>query len=190
MEEVQNTIGVFERLRKYQYKITIENGMEIVLRFNREYYHHLAGFQHLTDLPDIARPISKHKFYNDLRRGKISAEKIKKSELYGEIRERIAFFDKLEEIVMPGEGRIIVEFDKSKTDTVIKAKFHLFRREGNPFEGEAVYFTLFLDSENGSTYYPVTYVVEHSNIYVREQTFLSCTIEQQPIGSEKALVGV
>ena len=51
MEEIKNTIDVFERLRKYQYKITVENGMVIQLRFERERYHHLAGFQHLTDLP-------------------------------------------------------------------------------------------------------------------------------------------
>lgn len=190
MEEIKNTIDVFERLRKYQYKITVENGMVIQLRFERERYHHLAGFQHLTDLPDISNPMSKHKFYNDLRREKISEEKIKKSELYSEIQERITFFDKLEEIMAPGEGRIIVEFDKSKTDTVIKAKFHLFLREGNPFQGEAVFFTLFIDTEYGDTYYPVTYVVEHSNIYVREQVFYDCTIERLPIGSKKVLAGV
>ena len=190
MDEIKNTIDIFDRLRKYQYKITIENGMEIVLKFNRECYHHLAGFQHLTDLPDIAKPVSKHKFYNDLRLGRISVEKIKKSELYREIQERITYFDKLEEIMMPGEGRIIVEFDKNKMDTVIKAKFHLFRREGNSFEGEAVYFTLFLDSENGSTYYPVTYVVEHSNIYVREQEYHSFTIERQPTGRKKIPIAV
>ena len=62
MEEIQKTLGVFESLRKWQYNIKIENGMEIVLRFGREHYHHLAGFQHLTDLPDISKPISKHRF--------------------------------------------------------------------------------------------------------------------------------
>ena len=190
MEEIQKSIRVFENLRKYLYRITIENGMEIVLRFEPERYHHLAGFQHITDLTDIANPISKHKFYNDLRLGKIPADKIKKSEMYGDIWERIAFLDKLEEIMTPGEGRIIVEFDKSKTDTVIKAKFHLFRREGNPFAGEAVYFTLFIDTEYGDTYYPVTYVVEHSNIYVREQTFYDCTIERLLLSGKKALAGV
>ena len=190
MEEIKNTIDVFERLRKYQYKITVENGMVIQLRFERERYHHLAGFQHLTDLPDIANPMSKHKFYNDLRREKISEEKIKKSELYSEIQERITFFDKLEEIMSPGEGRIIVEFDGSKTDTVIKAKFHLFNREGDSFKGEAVYYTLFIDTKNGSTYYPVTYVVEHSNMYMREQTLYDCTIERMPIGDRKVLAGV
>lgn len=190
MEEIQKTIDTFDRLRKYQYKITIENGMEIVLRFERERYHHLAGFQHLTDLPDIANPRLKQEFFNNLRKGKISADRIKKSCLYDEIRERIESFGMIEEILAPGEGKIIVEFDNSKTDSVIRAKFHLYRREGDPFKGEAVFFTLFIDCENSSKYYPVTYVVEHSNMYVREQTLYDCTIERQPIGGKKTLVGV
>ena len=66
MEEIRSTIDTFDRLRKYQYKITIENGMEIILRLERERYHHLAGFQHLTDLPDIARPRSKQEFFKCL----------------------------------------------------------------------------------------------------------------------------
>ncbi len=190
MEQIQNTIDIFERLRKSQYKITVENGMVIRLKFEREHYHHLAGFQHLTDLPDVAKPMSKQKFYNDLRRGKISAEKIRKSALYGEIEERIAFFDALEAIMSPGKKRIIVEFDKSKTNTVIQAKFHLFHRRGDSFKGESTYYTLFIDTKNGSTYYPVTYVVEHSNLYMREQILYYCTIEQLPVGSRKASVKI
>ena len=90
----------------------------------------------------------------------------------------------------PGEGRIIVEFDKNKTDTVIKAKFYMFQREGNPFKGEAVFFTLFIDTEYGDTYFPVTYIVEHSNMYMREQTLYDCTIERLPIGGKKSLLEV
>lgn len=190
MEEIEKSIAVFERLGKYQYIIRIENGMELKLRFGRERYHHLAGFQHLRDLPNIANPISKHKFFNDLRFGKISVEKIKRSEMYADIWERLSFFEKLEEIMSPGAGKIIVEFDKSKTETMIRAKFHLFRREGDSFKGEAVYYTLFIDSKNEDTYYPVTYVVEHSNIYVREQKFYDCTIERQLISGKKMVVGV
>lgn len=190
MEEIQSTIDIFEKLKKFQYKITIENGMKLILRFESKQYHHLAGFQHLTDLPDIANPVSKHKFYNDLRLGKISTDKIKKSERYNEIQERITFFNKLEEITASGEGRIIVEFDKSKTDTTIQATFHLFCREGNPFAGEVVYFTLFIDAKYGDTYYPVTYVVEHSNMYVRDQKVYDCAIEHVPLSSEKELAKV
>lgn len=173
MEEIQNAIDTFDRLRKYQYTITIENGMEIMLRFERERYHHLQDFstwQTCRILPIPARS--------------------KKSCLYDEIRERIESFGMIEEILAPGEGKIIVEFDNSKTDSVIRAKFHLYRREGDPFKREAVFFTLFIDCENSSKYYPVTYVVERSNMYVREQTLYDCTIERQLIGGKKILVGV
>lgn len=190
MEEIQNTIDIFDRLRKYQYRIRIENGLEIVLRFSRERYHHLAGFQHLTDLNDIANPRSKQQFYNSLKKGKISADRIKKSCQYDAIRERIESFGKIEEILAAGEGKIIVEFDNSKTDSVIQAKFHLYRREGDSFKGEAVYFTLFIDCENSSKYYPVTYVVEHSNMYMRDQVLYDCTIEQLPLSGKKVPAAV
>ena len=190
MDEIQKSIGVFEELRKYRYKISIENGMEIELRFGREHYHHLVGFQHLTDMPDIADPVSRHKFYNDLRYGRLSTARIKKSIRYGDIQERIIFFDKIEDILSPGAGKIIVEFDKNKTGSVIEAKFHLFRREGNPFEGDAIFFTLFIDADTKVTYHPVTYVVEHSNLYVRGQNMYDCSIEKQPLGRKKVPVGV
>ncbi len=190
MEEIQNTIDTFDRLRKYQYKITVENGIKIVLKFSRERYHHLVGFQHLTDLDDVANPRSKQEFYNKLKNGSISVGRIKKSCQYDVIRERIEFFGMIEEILAPGDGKIIVEFDGSKTDSLIQAKFHLYRREGDPFKGEATFFTLFIDSDNGSKYYPVTYIVEHSNMYVRGQTLYDCDIERQPIGGKKALAGV
>ena len=190
MEEIQNTIDTFDRLRKYQYKITVENGMEFALRFSRERYHHLAGFQHLTDLDDVANPRSKQEFYNKLKNGNISAGRIKKSCRYGVIRERIESFGMIEEILAPGEGKIIVDFDNSKTESLIQAKFHLYRREGDPFKDEATFFTLFIDSDNGGKYYPVTYVVEHSNMYVRGQTLYDCNIERQPIGGKKTLVRI
>ena len=74
MQEIQNSIEVFDRLRKYSYKITIENGMEILLRFSREHYHHLAGFQHLTDMETISNPASKQKFFGDMKKERINPE--------------------------------------------------------------------------------------------------------------------
>ena len=190
MDEIQKSIGVYEKLRKFRYKISIENGMELELHFGREHYHHLAGFQHLTDMPDVADPVSRHKFYNDLRYGRISADRIKKSIRYTDIQERMIFFDKIEDILSPGAGKIIVEFNRHKTGSVIEARFHLFRREGNPFDGEAVFFTLFIDAETKVVYYPVTYVVEHSNLYVRGQNMYDCSIEKLPLRTKRVPAGV
>lgn len=188
--EIENTIAVFERLRKYQYRIAIENGLALTLRFSRENYHHLAGFQHLTDMPDIAQPRRKDEFYNRLLNGKISTERLTHSAKYHEIEERLKFFSVIEQILSAGEGKIIVEFDRRKTDSVIEAKFHLFHRDGNPLVEAATYYTLFLDRDRGENYFPVTYVVEHSNMYVKNQQMFGCTIEQVPSKHKKVPVGV
>ena len=190
MNEIQNSIEVFDRLRKNAYRITIENGMELWLHISREHYHHLAGFQHLTDMETISNPISRQKFFGDLKKGKIRPEQLEKSTQYHLIHRRIASFRILEQILSPGSGRIIVEFDKNKTGSVINTKFHLFHRTGDPFKGEAVFYTLFLNCERGGIYYPVTYVVENSNMYVREQTMYECTIECVPLSRKKELVPV
>lgn len=190
VEDIQKSIVIFEALRKYRYKITIENGTEIILWFGREHYHHLAGFQHLKDMPDISNPVSKQKFYNDLRSGKIPSERIKKSIHYADIHERIASFEIIKDMLSSGARKIIVEFDNRKTGSEIKAKFHLYHREGIPFKGDAVFFTLFINAEDRNVYHPVTYVVEHSNIYIRGQNIYTCSIEKLAKASKKPLVGV
>lgn len=176
MNELDRSIEIFDRLRKFTYKITIDNGMEIMLRFSREHYHHLGGFQHLTDLKTVSNPVSRQKFFNDVKKRKITREHLEKSYQYPLVQERIASFEILEQILSSGSGKIIVEFDKNKTGSVINARFHLFHRMGNPFKGEAVYYTLFINSESDGIYYPITYVVEHSNLYVRDQLMHNCTI--------------
>ena len=181
MGTIKDTIEVYERLRKYRYKITIQTGVTFEVRFSREHYHHLIGFQHLTDIQDIEKPNIKQKFYNDLRKGKVSEKRIKSSAKYATIEERINSFAVLEMLLEPGEGKIIVDFDKNKTDTQIEAKFHLFHRDGNPFKEKVSYYTLFLGRDKDGIYFPVTYLVEHSNMYVRNQEMYNCTIEKIPL---------
>ncbi len=196
MGKILESIELFDQLREYEYHITIENGIRFSLRFKREHYHHLAGFQHLTDLPDIAHPQSgTHKFYRDLKSEKIKEQKIESSVKYFQIVERIEAFSKLEEILESGEGKIIVAFDPKIPSSLIEAKFLLFKREGNPFKGEATYYSLFLDNaEEGKPFFPISFLVEHSGMYVRDQQTYFCKIVRTPLKkekrSDKQLVGV
>ena len=187
MGKILQSVELFDQLRKYEYRIEIENGVEVSLRFKREHYHHLAGFQHLTDLSDVANPrTGTHKFYRDLKSGKIKEQKIEASVKYPQITERIEAFAKLNDILEAGEGKIIVEFDPTIPDSLIEAKFLLFRREGNPFKGDATYFSLFLDNvEPSQSYFPVSFLVEHSGMYVRDQKTYYCKITQNPLKAEK-----
>ena len=181
MGEIEKSITIFEALRQHRYKITIETGTSFLLKFSPEHYHHLAGFQHLDDLPNISNPYLKDKFYRAVKKGTISEASITASIKYSTIRERIQSFHKLQEILHSGECKIIVPFDAGLADSVIHAEFYLFQRDGAAIQGDVTYYHLFLGYDKQRTaYYPATYIVEHSNLYVRGQALLDCTIEVLP----------
>ena len=101
MKEIETTISVYERLRAKQYRITIpELGESFLLCFKPEHYHHLAGFQYLTDLPDIADcPKGSKHFYRLLKNGTYQEEALKNSIHFSDIAERIFFFPAMEDIL-------------------------------------------------------------------------------------------
>lgn len=180
MGQIENTILVYERLSKQKYKITIENGVEFVLTFDKSRYHHLVGYQHLTDMTSIADPpYGKDRFYRQLRNHKIKESNITKSALFKHIAERVEFFGYIEDIVSESNCKIIIEFDKNKAHSDIEAKYYLYKRSGNPLNMEPVtYYSLFIGyDETHSSYYPATYIVEHSNRYINGQNMLDCKIE-------------
>ncbi len=76
MGEIEKTIEVFEKLREHRYKISIETGDSFILKFSPEHDHHLAGYQHLNDLPHISEPQLKDKFYREIKKGAISEREI------------------------------------------------------------------------------------------------------------------
>lgn len=175
MGKIKESVKIFERLRSHKYKITIEDGSEFILTFSAKHYHHLIGFQHLTDLPDISRPPSTTRFYLMLKKGKVSESYISSSTHINKINDRINTFEQLEDIVCPGVSRIIVEFDNTLASSKIVAKYYLFKQVGGL---NGAYHMLFIGhSASNNAYYPATYIIEHSPKYIANQTFLNCTIE-------------
>lgn len=178
MEQIKKSIEVWEELRKHKYRISVEDGTMFELCFATKYYHHLAGFQHLTDYPTVAEP--RHgtaRFYSQLRAGAIKSD-LSRSSFYHDIEDRLVHFNDLLDILSAGSAKLIVAFDRGKASSEIRAKYHLFKREGNPLYESATYCTLFIGHDVArDTYYPATYVVEHSPLYIRNQVILECTIE-------------
>lgn len=185
MDEIKKAIDTYEEIRKYKYHIAIENGIAFDLLFGKHNFHHLIGLQHLTDKPRIAEPMEpQKKFYNTLAVDAALREEILSSRKYKTIKERIENFDRLVDILRSGDARIIVAFDPGKTPTqTIEAKFMLFDRAHNPGDGDAdiVYYHLFLDDSAPSKYCPITYIVEHSKMYMNGQVLLDCSITQIPL---------
>ncbi len=81
-----------------------------------------------------------------------------------------------EEILAEGDAKIIVEYDRRKLSSEIEAKYYLYKRVGDQFAGNVKYHILFLGCRN-TEYYPSSYIVEHSNIYLRGQELHFCKIE-------------
>lgn len=182
MGQIDKTIEVYERLRKNIYRITIEDGTIIDLKFFRENYHHLAGYQHLDDLPDIQDPLyGTDRFYGDIKGKKIKDNRICNSIKFWNIARRIEFFGKIEEILMAGEQKIIVEFDDTKVDTIIKAFYFLYKREGTPYSADYIVYILFVGYDNEKNkYYPATFIVEDSPKFLNGQNTYYCTVEVIP----------
>lgn len=179
MTQLQETIEIFEALRKHKYIITVENGDRFSLKFIPENYHHLVGYQHLTDSPKISKPFRKSEFYRNLKNGKITDSEVTCSSQYKFISERIDHFKDIPDILSAGKGKIIVEFDNSIPNSEIVAKYYLYKRVGNPLIGEqTTYSMLFIGySKLEKSYYPATFIIEHSPRYIRDQDLLNCTIE-------------
>lgn len=177
MSILKDVVDVYERLRKYQFTIKIENGTILSLNFLPEHFHHLCGFQHLTDLSNIYMPGNKRLFYSKVKNGTIDDRHIIKSTKYHSIKDRLQFFQNIEYILCSGETKIIVEFDRSKSGSIINARYYLYKREGSALQGNVTYYALFLGYDNHShKLYPATYIVEHSPLYMRNQQTLNCEI--------------
>ena len=56
MQDIANTVAVYERLRRRHYHISIEGDIEFTLAFKPENYHHLAGLHYLTDVDFVCHP--------------------------------------------------------------------------------------------------------------------------------------
>lgn len=128
-----------------------------------------------SDFRNISSPKSKDRFYGSVKRQQLQTEYIQRSSSYHEIEERLHTFGYLEDILAEGEEKIIVEYDRSKLSSEIEAKYYLYKRVGSVFEGNVKYHILFIGSMN-ERFFPATYIVEHSNIYMRDQNLHDCRI--------------
>lgn len=104
MNELQQRAQAFQRLLDTEYKIIIGRKGKtatIVLRFEAEHFHHLAGLHKLNTLR-IARA-SRRAVFNDLLQGKISCDDLKKSPSFEKIAKRLHHLLHLEALLDSNE---------------------------------------------------------------------------------------
>ena len=177
MDIIRNSIEVFERLRELTFTIEIEDGTVFKMEFQPENYHHLAGFQHLTDLKKIiGNPQNKRRFYSDIASRKIPYETIYRSSKFSEVEQRLNHFFEIEEILATSEQKIIVNFDESILSTSINAEYILFKRDSEELSLRNELYRLLFIGKRSSNYFPATYIIENSKMYITNQETLYCKI--------------
>lgn len=100
MTSIDTCIEKFNTLLTTEYEFTLgrkNRAVKVLLKFAKEDWFHLMGFQHLKDLPNLKA--SRSKVFDDIAVHKISPDVIESSAFYAEISERIRWLPYLEDIL-------------------------------------------------------------------------------------------
>ena len=148
----------------HTYKLTLENGLAVSIRFDKCYFKHLLGLEKLADIPMLST-ISANAVYKKLLCEEKLASAIHRSHHFKKISDRLEYFGFMDEIL---HSKIIIDFDPSivqngtflrNTDYILYLKKH---------KGY-INFTI---GGGLDGHYPETFFFEPSKRYITGQTLL------------------
>ena len=164
MGSIREVLESFKNLFDIEYEFVLgRKGKNITLtvNFQKRHFFHIAGLQHLKDLPRIA--ISAEKVFDKIESGKISAEYIESSQNYEFIRARIDFIPRLQEIFDSNDT--IFKYNPAlQAFSVIEADFLM----KNEMVGTRL-FTFLSKSPDGS-YFCRSFFPDNKKDYAERQT--------------------
>lgn len=164
MGKLQEVMADYEWLTEKKYSYELVNHCDLVVIFKIENFPHIAGLHKLIDINYFdklnQRKITGKKVYKKLKNNEITNEMICKSHYYVDIEKRIKYFSKIKSLVFE---KVIYDFDRSKVRSRIGADLVLYTIEDN------LYIHLFLVKNKNGYYYPMTFIVESDDRYVRGQ---------------------
>ena len=91
--------NAFSKLLDIEYEFVLgrkNKSVSLVIEFQKFHFFHIAGLQHLRDLPKLA--ISAEEVYNQIETGQLSVDYIESSKDYASISRRITYLPMLEQI--------------------------------------------------------------------------------------------
>ncbi len=171
LSTLSECIDIYETLTKNRYILTLENGDVIRLQFSNKHFHHLVGLHKLTDIPQVQKKPGKQStsvIYKMLVSKKIDDKAIKRSAFYSKIKNRVAYFDLLPELL--SDCKIVVDFDMNKLafdSELAETRYILYKRLDN---GYILHLTL-QQHDNGMTS-PETFFAQVDTSYLDGQDLL------------------
>ena len=161
---VQECAYIYEALLENIYRLTLENGTVLEIRFKKEYFKNLVGLHKLTDIRHLPGMDPKRAF-KEILSGSPLVPTIQKSARYFLIENRVNYFYFLPSLL---HGKIVVDFDTRLVDgeTLLQnTDIILYRKIGSGY----VHLTI---GENLECHYPETFFFEPTKKYISGQNLL------------------
>lgn len=168
MDKISEAIIIYESLINKKYIYDLSNGNSLEVNFKKENFPHLIGFHKLIDIIEFNKlnnkTIKGNKVFNMVKNKDIKSEKIMNSPNYEKIILRVDNFHAINELIF---NKVIYDFDKTKVRTYINADLVLYAKK------DLMYVHLFLIKNKFGKYVPVTFIVDQSDKYIKDQKSFS-----------------
>lgn len=158
MAILKKIIAEYEtHLKGKEFIITLEDGVVIKFSIAKKRLKHLLGFQY-TAYKNWGAEI----LYNDIKKRKITYEKILKDKNYKQVEIRILNFMRIIDLLQIEIGSEIVEFNSILMPNIsIKSKYIIFKN--------SLGYTLHFGLAEDGTYYPETWFIRKDDKYIANQ---------------------
>jgi len=166
MDKLLKCAKEYEKFFYKDYYYTLENGLVIKVYFAKKHFHHLIGLGKLEDIKPLilSKNNSATTVYKNILKGKITYGQIRKSEFFSDIKNRIDNFEHLNSMLFE---KVVINFKKSeKIPSKLKSDIIFYQ------DKEKYYLHLCL-AKDAICYYPETFIVQHDNYYIADQSILN-----------------
>lgn len=175
LSEIVVALESFKKLLDFEYKFVLgrkNKTISLEVQFLKSHFFHIAGLQHLRDLPRLSH--SAEKIFNQIDSGELSETYIKSSEFYGLIQNRIKFLPKLSKI-FESENTVFKYNPALQAFSVIEADFLL----KNKFENETLF--VFLSKSESGKYFCRSFFPDNKKDYSEKQARWTVLFKQKTI---------
>lgn len=165
MDLIKKCAEVFRNYVGYNYTFILDCNMSINVMFTSGQFYHLAGLQYLKDIAQVNIRQSNNSATNIFKKilsNNITQQLIENSSFYDKIYERLLYFANFDDVMT---AKLIIDFDYTKLPkTKIMSRYLLYKQYGD------VYVILGLKyDEKKNIFAPETFIVEHSDYYIKDQ---------------------
>lgn len=164
MADILDALKAYKNMLDIEYEFILgrkNKSVKLVIEFQKKHFFHIAGLQHLKDLPRLS--YSAELIFSSIENGKISCSYIESSKNYTSIKRRIEYLPRLEDIF--DSNKTIFKYNPAlQAFSVIEADFLMKNTMGT----EALF--TFLSKDKNGKYICRSFFPDKRKDYAERQT--------------------